>query len=390
MKIAPSYLILLVFSIYGCQKTFPPGTFGHDLKILQAVKNIHVLQDGDAMIAVSGEYQGRVFISTSQGMSGRSLGWFKRETILSGSADNIAGLGGESRMWFGPEAGKYSIFFDPGTEQIPENIKISHDLNEVRFEVIDHSQNQISSTGNMNIRNATGTVFQLTAFRKITLLNPSEIQTTLDVKLPEGISMVAFSAETEIRNTGKEQWKKETGLLSIWDLGCMLPAPNTWVIIPIREEADSVTSYFTELTEDRIQLTEKVLFYKADAKYLNKIGVLPRYCKNVFGSYSPELNSLNIVKYSFEDDSLYVNSQWGNDDPYAGDVINIFNGEVNEPLDRNWPFYEVETSSSAKELKPGEKMYHMQSIYHFEGAKESLDEISKHVLGVALKELEGI
>ncbi len=380
------YLLVMV-TLFGCGDKYKPGTFGHDLKILEAIEGLEVLKNGNAMLAVSGEYQGRVFVSTSKGMSGRSYGWFDRDAVKAGgSHETMAMLGGEGRMWFGPEAGAYSIFFEPGAAQTPENVKISPDLNTNQFKVLEKTAGSITSAGDMKIRNTSGYIFDLYAERKIALLSEKEIIKSLGISIPGDVANVAFSTESVIKNTGNQQWIQKNGLLAIWDLGCMLPSPEARVIIPMKENTDSITGYFTP-TEERLVIQNKVAFYKSDARYLNKIGVPPAYCKDIFGSYSPELNLLNIVKYNFENDTLYVNSLWGNTDPYNGDVINIFNGEVNDTLGYQWPFFEFETSSSAKELKPGEQLFHKQSIYHFEGDKKQLNEIAKKVLGVSLEDI---
>ncbi len=381
-------LIVIVVILFSCSTDSTRYSFSDDLKILETVDQLTILQNGEAAIAVSGAYQGRVFTSTATGLNGPSIGWYKRNTIIAGNSANLmASIGGESRMWFGPEAGKYALFFDGGVEQIPENVITPTDLNQMKFEVTDQSNTYVLSEGNMRIPNANGFVFALKAKRLITLLNQEEIEASLEISLPEDLPTVAFSVATEIENTGLVQWTKDGGLIAIWDLACIPPSPNSWVIIPTSKPKESITPYFTAVKEGGIFYAENAILYNSDGGYLNKIGVVPSYCRNVFGSYSPERNQLHIVKYSLDNDSIYVNSQWGNSDPYNGDVINVFNGEVDLELDRNWPFYELETSSSAKELMPGEKMKHTQSIYHFVGSKAALNEIAKIVLGVSLNEL---
>lgn len=372
----------------ACQQVAEQGTFANDLEILANLDDLTLLENGQAMIAVSPVCQGRVFTSTSGGMNGRSLGYFNRELIGEGDYKNkMSSLCGEGRMWFGPEIGKFSIFFDPGMEQVAENIRISPDLDKLEFELLDQTESSVTSGNSMKIRNAAGYIFNIYARRQISLKSIAEIEHDLGISLDENVSTVAFSAGTRIRNEGERQWKKETGLLSIWELGCMLPSEEAVVIIPVKGNFDSATVYFTPVDESRIRIKDGLVFYRADAGYMNKIGIQPEYCREVFGSYSPELNLLSIVKYSFHHDSLYVNSLWGHEMPYRGDVINIFNGEINESLGRNWPFFEFESSSSARELKPGEEMEHMQSIYHFEGDAADLEEISLRVLGVSLDDI---
>lgn len=399
MKTIKLFLIISIpFLYFSCKQTkktdnaqkpsYEIGSFGHDLEILNGVDDLAILSDSNAMIAVSGKYQGRIFTSTSRGLTGKSYGVFNKDVLRDSNwKQNLSKLGGEGRMWFGPEIGKYAIFFAPGTEQTPYTIKVSPELNTAHFNLIQKNDMSVTYGNNMIIRNSNNFHFQFHAKRRLSLLDQKQISKDLGLHINNKLSVVGFSAETTIRNTDKKQWKKEMGLLSIWDIACITPTPKTSVIIPLSNKTDSITNYFTPIDENRLRITDKVVIYKADAAYMNKIGIQPALCKNIFGSYSPEINLLTIVKYNFTKDGQYVNSLWGHKEPYQGDVINVFNGEVNDSLDRNWPFYELETSSAAKELKPNEEMYHKQSIYHFEGDETLLNTIAYKVLGVKLSDV---
>ncbi|MEE2609726.1 MAG: DUF6786 family protein, partial [Acidobacteriota bacterium] len=48
------------------------------------------------------------------------------------------------------------------------------------------------------------------------------------------------------------------------------------------------------------------------------------------------------------------------------------------------PFYELETSSPAATLTPGQSLTHKHQTYHFEGTKVSLDPIVQEAFGVSL------
>lgn len=380
-------LVLILLSISCTQDKIT--TFQDDVETLKDVEGFEILKNGNALLAVSSAYQGRIFTSSSMGMAGRSYGYFNRDLIKSGDASNkLSALGGESRMIFGPEVGKYAIFFAPGTDQNAHTIEVSPELNRVKFNLLEKDSLSITCGNTMNIRNANNYQFKIGVKRRLSLKTDEEIEKDLAIRIDGSVSSVAFGAETWITNISNKQWSKEHGLLAIWDLGCMIPSDNNTVIIPLSQSADSITTYFTAVDHQRLVIQNNTVLYKADANYMNKIGVPPHLSKNIMGSYSPELNLLNIVKYNFTNDSIYVNSLWGHKDPYQGDVTNIFNGEVNPKEDRNWPFYEFESSSSAKELKNGEGQYHYQNIYHFEGSMESLNKISKAVLGIDLNKID--
>lgn len=368
----------------------PQNTFAEDVELLNKIEGFEVLKNGDSQIALVGRFQGRVFTSASKGPDGTSYGWFNREKIADDEYhESYASLGGEERMWFGPEFGKYSVCFKPGFEQIPENVSRSEDLDKLDFKKIAQTSNSVTYGNAMSILNHFNTEFKIDIERTITLFSQEDVESALDLKLPEGVTQVAFEAKTQMKNIGQSKWSKETGLLSIWDLGCMVPSPKTTVIIPTRGQIDAVTEYFTPLDESRITIKNGVVFYKADADYLNKIGTLPENTTPFFGSYNPELKLLTIIHFNFEDEPLYVNSHWvDQSDPYGGDVINVFNDGVLGDAGPFGPFFELETSSSARELDVGESHHHTHTTYHFEGSREQLNPIALKVLGTDLETTE--
>jgi hypothetical protein len=50
------------------------------------------------------------------------------------------------------------------------------------------------------------------------------------------------------------------------------------------------------------------------------------------------------------------------------------------------PFYELETSSPAADLGPGESLSHIQYTLHLKGDAQDLDRVSQKVLGISLEE----
>jgi len=74
--------------------------------------------------------------------------------------------------------------------------------------------------------------------------------------------------------------------------------------------------------------------------------------------------------------------------PYAGDEINSYND--GPPAPGKPPlggFYEIESSSPAAALAPGEAITHVHQTYHFSGPRADLDALARHVLGVSLDAL---
>lgn len=382
---------LILFSS-SCVSQSSNPVFEDDLKILQQVDGMQVLSAGDAKIAVVGKFQGRVITSTSRGLKGNSYGWFHRKMISSNSyTNNYSSLGGESRIWFGPEIGKYSVFFEPGTEQTVKFVKRPIDLDTVNFKLLKSSKRSVTYGNKLSIINYQGFKFLIDIERHIHLFDNSEIEKNLGITLEDGVSSVGFEVKSTMKNAGQENWNKEQGLLSIWDIGCMTPSKKAIVIIPVRGNPKEVTNYFTPLDDSRIKIKNNTVFYKSDADYLNKIGIPPEHTKPIFGSYNPDLRTLTIVTFRFDNDPFYVNSNWEDQtDPYAGDVINVFNdGSIGSGKPFG-PFYELETSSSAKELKVGQQQEHIHTTYHFEGDQKQLSAIAEKLLGVSLMGIEYI
>ncbi|MEM1119427.1 MAG: DUF6786 family protein [Bacteroidota bacterium] len=377
----------LILLAMNCQKetSSPSDTFGYAMQQLAPIADLQILQNNDAMIAVSGSYQGRIFTSSARGKSGKSYGWFNQDLIDKNLHETeMAHLGGESRLWFAPEWGPFSLYFESGKPQNNANLRRPKDLQTKKFSKIASTAHSLTYGGEMQLVNDHDYVFDIAVVRKIALLSKNEIEHNLQITLPNDVAVVGFSAENIVENISDQPLKKETGLIGIWELGCMLTTPDNVVILPLSQPTDSITEYFAATT-NRIQIKNQVAYYKADAQGLSKIGIAPKYCKNVMGSYSPSQKLLNIVTFTFDKAGEFVNSQPENTAPYQGDVINIFNGVVNEALEL--PFYEFESISSSKEMLPQEKMMHRQTTYHFEGEVEVLAKIARVVLGVNLEEI---
>jgi hypothetical protein len=87
----------------------------------------------------------------------------------------------------------------------------------------------------------------------------------------------------------------------------------------------------------------------------------------------------------------YVNSAWEMQEfPFKGDAINSYNDGPLEDGTQMGPFYELETSSPALALKPGETAVYKQSTIHFEGTEEELNAICQQVFGVSLEEVKAV
>ena len=86
---------------------------------------------------------------------------------------------------------------------------------------------------------------------------------------------------------------------------------------------------------------------------------------------------------------MYVNSKWEiQKEPYKGDVINSYNDGPLADGTQMGPFYEIESSSRALQLKKGETGEYKQVTCHFQGDYTALQQLAKQLLGVDLNELK--
>ena len=137
----------------------------------------------------------------------------------------------------------------------------------------------------------------------------------------------------------------------------------------------------------RLVVGDEVLFFSGDGTYRSKIGLTPQRARSVLGSYDAANRILTVVHYTKpEGATRYVNSMWEiQDEPYGGDTVNSYNDGPPEPgVAPLGPFYELETSSPAAGLKPGESLTHTHRTVHFQGTEDDLNAIAKKVLGVGL------
>ena len=175
------------------------------------------------------------------------------------------------------------------------------------------------------------------------------------------------------------------------------PSDATTIVIPFEAGPEDELgpkvndAYFGKVPAERLVVKDDVLFFCGDGKYRSKIGLSPARAKSVAGSYDAAGKVLTIVQYTKPEGAAdYVNSMWElQEAPYAGDVINSYNdGPATPGAKPMGPFYELETSSPAAALAPGESLSHVHRTFHLQGAEADLDPIAKSLLGVSLEEIK--
>jgi len=373
------------------------GTYHYDIDFLRKhTKNVIELSDasGQAKIILSADYQGRVLTSTSSGDQGASYGWLNYDLISSGKINKqFNPIGGEERFWLGPEGGQYSLYFHSGDSFSIKNWQVPPVIDTEAFELVESSSTSATFSRQASLTNYTGSVFDLLIQRKISLLKKSDLESELGTEFPEGVKYVGYQSENRIENIGSSDWKKERGLLSIWLLGMFTPSDQTMVIIPFKPAANAkdliTTSYFGEVPAERLSIEDSVLFFTCDGKYRSKIGISPIIAKPLSASFDFQRNVLTVTRFEVVSEAAYVNSKWEiQETPFTGDAVNSYNDGPLADGSQLGPFYELESSSPALELKSGESADYRQLTCHLEGDFEQLNIVSKNILGVDLTKLK--
>jgi hypothetical protein len=335
--------------------------------------------------------------STTGGEDAPSFGWIGRAAIRSREKQpHINVFGGEDRFWLGPEGGQFSLYFAKGDPfdlahwQVPEAIDWG------RWDVDSQSSTQVRFRRRVSLVNYSGTRFDIDVDRTIRLIGAADFAKHFNTTLGSNVGIAAFESSNTVTNAGTEPWLPTSGLVSIWILGMFAPSPATTIAIPFVPGGETTLgpivndAYFGKVPPDRLRVRDPVLFFRGDGQYRSKIGLSPSRARDVAGSYDADRRVLTLVQYTKPANAMtYVNSMWEvQREPYRGDAINSYNdgppGPEEPPLG---PFYELETSSPALSLPPGQLHTHVHRTVHLVGPDADLDRIARATLGVGLADI---
>ncbi len=391
----------LIGSSAYSQELTAGSTFADDVRFLRQYTTIVVLSDqgGKGHLAVAPAWQGRVMTSSAEGVDGQSFGWINRKLIASGKVlPHFNPLGGEDRVWLGPEGGQFSIYFAPHAPFDLAHWFVPSAFDTKSFRILDESvPDHLSFESDFELRNYSGTAFKVRLQRTVRVLEPMAAWQALSMAPPEHVALVAYESRNSLTNAGTVPWRKETGLLSIWVLGMFNPSAATTIVIPIRGGPETAlgrivtTDYFGAVPADRLHVTDSAIFLRADGKYRSKIGISPQRSLAKLGSYDAHHHVLTIVQFDQPRGVTdYVNSLWHiQNAPYSGDVANAYNDGPPAPgVAPMGPFFELETSSPAIALAAGQSVSHAHRTIHLIGPADELDRISRAVLGVSLLDMQ--
>jgi len=381
----------------GQSVTYEKGTFGYDLQFLKSKDSLIVLSNGDAQVIVSPKYQGKVFTSTATGLSGTSFGWINYKALSSDTvAPHINAYGGEDRMWLGPEGGQFSIFFKPGSRMVFDDWQTPAALDTEPWALQSKDSGSVVLSKELQLENYSGTKFSASISRKVRLIAENEMSQNLGVAIDPAVKWVGFESANTLTNSGTEKWGREKGTLCIWVLAMLNPSDSGTVVIPYIQGDEKLlgpiatTNYFGEIPADRIKTENGLLYFNGDGKCRSKLGISEKRSTTLAGSYDAVRKVLTVIRFNKPEASLgYINQLWEmQKEPFKGDVINSYNDGPLENGGQIGPFYELETSSPAAFLAPGESLSHTQQMFHFVGDENQLSAISQKVFGVSINQIK--
>jgi len=375
--------------------------FDADLAFLRQHTRIVVLSGspGGGQVAVSPAYQGRVMTSTTGGSDAPSFGWLGRTAIASGQRQlHMNVFGGEDRFWLGPEGGQYALYFKPGDPFDLDHWQVPEAFDWAGWETATQSASSVGFRKRMALTNYSGTSLELDVDRTVRLLTEADIAKVLGESPGSAVRTVAFESSNTVTNAGSAAWTPPSGLVSIWILGMFNPSTATTIALPFTPGPESAIgpivndAYFGKVPADRLIVKEPVIFFRGDGQHRSKIGLPPARALPVAGSYDASGHVLTLVQYTRPaGPANYVNSMWEiQREPYKGDVVNSYNdGPAAPGKPPLGPFYELETSSPALSLGPGQHYTHVHRTFHFVGPEAELDRIARATLKVGVAELAG-
>ncbi len=400
MKYPSLVLVPAVVAVSWFQPALRAATFGDDVVFLRQHQQVIELTDasGQARVAVVPAWQGRIMTSTAGGSGGESYGWVNRELFATGRpAPHINVSGGEDRFLLGPQGGQLCIFFAKGATFDLAHWFTPSAIDTEPFEVVSQAPDRVLCRRTIRLSNFSGTAFELEVSRELRLLNAADTMTALGLALPKGVAAVAFESANTVRNTGRQAWQKDSGLLSIWVLGMFNASPAATVVVPYEAGPESERgpvvndAYFGKVPPERLVVKDGSVFFRGDADYRSKIGFSPRRAKSLLGSYDAASRTLTLIHFTLPRGATdYVNSMWQlQEHPFGGDVVNSYNDgpppSGGKPLGR---FFELETSSPALALAAGATATHVHQTIHLQGTEADLEAISRAALGVGLAEIK--
>ncbi|HKG69368.1 MAG TPA: DUF6786 family protein, partial [Segetibacter sp.] len=324
-----------------------------------------------------------------------SFGWVNYKAFTAPVDAHMNAYGGENRFWLGPEGGKFSLFFKPGSEMVFENWKTPAPIDTEAWHVTNKTNTSVALQKEMKLINYKGTEMNLLVDRSINILDKQQINQSIEILLDTAVKVVGYETVNVLANKGTAEWTEATGMPCMWLLDMFKPTPATVIVVPFKNAAGqpfnkvATTNYFGQIPSDRLKHTDDVLYFKADGKSRGKLGVVPGKAKPFAGSYDSQNKVLTAIKFDVEPEAKYLNQEWNTTKPsFLGDAVNAYNDGPLADGSQMGPFYEIESVSPAAFLKPDQTLSHKHSVFHFTGNEQALDGIAKKLFGTSLDDIK--
>lgn len=386
------------------------------------------------------EWNGRVMTSSCDGLEGYSFGLINVKEIDSTENDHPSkDYGGEDQLTLSPEGGPFSLYYAVNAEQrafATDPLQLPLGFQEGPFKIDSLPQSpDVRMRRNVQMKNLTGTHFDLDVVRTVRLLDQDDIRKTFGnavaVSLEQtDVSYVGFATTNSLINRGPVH-SRLSGLVSICIRAMFNSSPNSVAVVPFRSGDERwlgppvCADFFGSSPHGRLRLLPEAALLRADSKYRCQVGVSRKRALARVGSIDFRDGVLTLIAYDmpeppWEHDYLcnaYCETVDGvapdfvcareydlakaekitadpemapvsdapepDDASYAGEVVRAYNhGPIlpGEPISGR--FYEFDVFSPTRELFKGESLVHHQSTVHINADNRTLAYLAQRVLGV--------
>lgn len=331
---------------------------------------------------ISPKHQGRILAVEAPFLRGASPSWIHHAALSAAELrPKFNPFGGADRIWFGPEGGRFGLFFDadtpPGT---PGAWRVPAALDREPFPLVRRSADSAFFRRTMELSNRAGTRFTLVLEREIRLLSNTQALAALPELLNFANDVLAYESRNKVTNVGTDPWTAPEGLLSIWIIGLFEATERTVAMLPLNDTGSRLglgaiqQGTIGGIPDDRLRVSGSTVFFRVDGAAKGKIGLSPRHSTGFAGAYDPDVGLLTLIQFSpLVENDPYINTAWDDSSPpFGGDCVNIYNGQPEQINGRGKGFFELESSSPALDLAHGAHHTHIHRTFHFVGSPEVL------------------
>jgi hypothetical protein len=349
-------------------------------------------------VIVAPKLVGRVMCAGFDGLEGTTNAFVNAEQLRKGFSSSGRGgwnnFGGEERIWFAPEGGKYGLFFIPGLEQNWDNYVMCKALHGLQYKVdqIDPDHHWVQFSATAQLINYQGRQFNLDVTRRVSVLDWCPF--TNDRSISSDTEFTGFQTETWTKNIDDQVWDKETRPISMWTIGQFNCREHTVVMLPFKEGAKEpiTTEYFRshatggKMPDNYWAVKPGCGLLKANGDVQTKLEMRAGPCLGRLGSIDLETFDLTLVEFQLYPELPYTASFLL---PYDGNLLDggamssfVSQGPIGSSI------YELETCSPIMELAPGQSFLHLSRTYHIRGQREAIDKICQRYFNIDIKTLE--